>query len=86
MDPWSFEKNRFRIAIVAPSDAPQAEEMANRRKRIHHISVSALREDFVLEEEIQAGFSSRGNASHLFGRVEGALNRYKQTVEEMIAW
>lgn len=42
-------------------------------------------EDFVLGEEIQTGFASRGNPSHLLGRFEGALNRFNLTVEEMLA-
>ena len=42
-------------------------------------------EDFVLGEEIQAGFASKGNPSHLFGRFEGALNRFNLVVEELIA-
>ena len=41
-------------------------------------------EDFELGEEIQSGFASRGNPSHLFGRFEGALNRLNLLVEDMI--
>lgn len=41
-------------------------------------------EDFELGEEIQSGFASRGNPSHLFGRFEGALNRFNLSVEEMM--
>ena len=49
------------------------------------ITVTALMEDFELGEEIQSGFASRGNPSHLFGRFEGALHRFNASVEEMLA-
>ncbi len=35
-------------------------------------------------EGIQAGYESRGKPTHLFGRFEGALNRYNLAVEVMI--
>ena len=47
--------------------------------------MAALSEDFELGEEVQAGFASRGNPSHLFGRFEGALNWFNVAIEEMIA-
>ena len=42
-------------------------------------------EGFVLDEEVQAGFYSKGNPSHLFGRFEWALNQFNLIVEELIA-
>ena len=42
-------------------------------------------DDFVLDEEVQAGFYSKGNPSHLFGRFEWALNQFNLIVEELIA-
>ena len=48
------------------------------------ITVTALMEDFELGEEIQSGFACKGNPSHLFGRFEGALNRFNLAVEEML--
>lgn len=85
MEPVSEQLTRFRMSTVVPKDAAQTDEMAKHWKRNHMISVMALKEDFELGEEVQAGFASRGNPSHLFGRFEGALNRFNLTVEEMIA-
>ena len=42
-------------------------------------------EDFVLDEEVQAGFYSKRNPSQLFGRFEWALNQFNLIVEELIA-
>ena len=84
-EPLAVNQTRFRMATVVPASAPQTEEMEAHWRKNHAISVTALKEDFELAEEIQAGFASRGNPSHLFGRFEGALNRFNIAVEEMIA-
>lgn len=84
-EPLSVGQTRFRMATIVPKSAPENDEMAAHWQRNHKISVTALKEDFELGEEIQAGFASRGNPSHLFGRFEGALNRFNLTVEEMLS-
>jgi phenylpropionate dioxygenase-like ring-hydroxylating dioxygenase large terminal subunit len=84
-EPVSVGRTRFRMATVVPKDAPDTEEMRTHWKRNHVISVTALKEDFELGEEVQSGFASRGNPSHLFGRFEGALNRFNLAVEEMLS-
>ena len=85
MEPVSVGKTRFRTATVVPKDAPRTEEMEKHWKINHDISVTTLKEDFEIGEEIQSGFASRGNPSHVFGRFEGALNRFNLAVEELIA-
>ncbi|MDJ0820421.1 MAG: SRPBCC family protein [Paracoccaceae bacterium] len=84
-EPVSVDTTRFRMATTVPNSAPQNDEMEAHWRRNQKITVTALMEDFELGEEIQAGFASRGNPSHLFGRFEGALNRFNLAVEEMIA-
>jgi hypothetical protein len=37
------------------------------------------------DDQIQSGLVSRGKPSHLFGRFEGALNRFNFVAEKMIA-
>ncbi|NOD95232.1 hypothetical protein GS636_20740 [Ruegeria sp. HKCCD4884] len=85
IEPVSEAKTRFRMATVVPTDAPRTEDMEKHWQLNHRISLTALKEDFEIGEEIQAGFASRGNPTHLFGRFEGALNRFNLAVEEMIA-
>lgn len=84
-EPLSVDCTRVRMATLVPADAPDTPEMAAHWKKNQKITVTALWEDYVLGEEIQAGFASRGNPSHLFGRFEGALNRFNLAVEEMLA-
>ncbi len=84
IEPVSEAKTRFRMATVVPTDAPRTEDMDKHWQLNHRISLTALKEDFEIGEEIQAGFASRGNPTHLFGRFEGALNRFNLAVEEMI--
>lgn len=85
IEPVSVDKTRFRMATVVPHDAPRTDDMEAHWRLNHKISITALKEDFELGEEIQSGFASRGNPTHIFGRFEGALNRLNLTVEELIA-
>ena len=84
-EPLAHDRTRVRMATLVPRSAPETEEMQARWDKNQRITVTALMEDFELGAEIQSGFASRGNPSHLFGRFEGALNRFNLTVEEMLA-
>lgn len=84
-EPVSESVTHMRMATLVPNSAPRTEEMQAHWEKNQKITVTALMEDFELGEEIQAGFASKGNPSHLFGRFEGALNRFNKVVEEMIA-
>ncbi|MEM8731285.1 MAG: SRPBCC family protein [Pseudomonadota bacterium] len=84
-DPVSEARTDLRLMTLVPQDTPDTDEMQDHWDKNWSITLATLMEDFELGEEIQAGFSSRGNPSHLFGRFEGALNRLNLTVEEMIA-
>ena len=84
-EPLSFERTRVRMATLVPRSVPDTPEKQAYWDKNQRITVTALMEDFELGEEIQSGFASRGNPSHLFGRFEGALNRFNLTVEDMLA-
>ena len=73
------------MATLAHSNEPQTVQKQAYWDKNQRITVTAIMEDFVLGEEVQAGFASKGNPSHLFGRFEGALNRFNLVVEELIA-
>lgn len=83
-EPLSEAITHMRMATLVPRSAPQTEEMQAHWEKNQEITVTALMEDFELGEEIQSGFASRGNPTHLFGRFEGALNRFNLAIEEMI--
>ncbi|QDG78612.1 aromatic ring-hydroxylating dioxygenase subunit alpha [Labrenzia sp. PHM005] len=84
-EPMAADHTRVRIATLAPRSFPDTEEMRERWAKNQLITKTTLLEDFELGEEIQAGFASKGNPSHLFGRYEGALNRFNLVVEEILA-
>ena len=84
LQPVSAGETKLRLATIVPSDAPKTDEMTEHWSKNHKITLKTLMEDFVLGEEIQSGFASKGNPSHLFGRFEGALNRFNLAIEEMI--
>ena len=84
-EPLAMDLTRIRMATLVPRAAPDTDEMQAHWQKNQTITVTALMEDFELGEEIQSGFASRGNPSHIFGRFEGALNRFNLAVEEMIA-
>lgn len=83
--PRAEDHTTLRIVTLVPADKIEGEEMQAHWALNQKITLATLAEDFELGEEIQSGFASRGNPSHLFGRYEGALNRFNLTVEEMIA-
>ena len=84
-EPVAEDMTRMRLATLVPASSPDDDQTRAYWAKNHAITMATLREDFELAEEIQAGFASRGNPSHLFGRFEGALNRFNLLVEEMIA-
>ncbi|WP_170560179.1 aromatic ring-hydroxylating oxygenase subunit alpha [Ruegeria atlantica] len=84
-EPITHDLTHVRMATLVPRALPDTEEMQAHWDKNQKITVTALMEDFQLGEEIQSGFASRGNPSHLFGRFEGALHRFNACVEEMLA-
>ena len=84
LEPRATDLTLVRMATLVPRSVPETDEMQARWEKNQTITRTALMEDFTLGEEIQSGFASRGNPSHLFGRFEGALNRFNLVVEEMV--
>ena len=85
IEPMAEDRTGVRVATLVPRSVPETDETQGRWEKNQKITMAALLEDFELSEEIQAGFASRGNPSHLFGRFEGALNWFNVAIEEMIA-
>ena len=85
LEPLAEYRTGVRVATLVPRSIPDTDETQGRWEKNQKITMAALSEDFKLGEEIQAGFASRGNPSHLFGRFEGALNWFNVAIEEMIA-
>lgn len=85
LEPLAEDRTGVRVATLVPRSVPETDETQGRWEKNQKITMAALSEDFELGEEVQVGFASRGNPSHLFGRFEGALNWFNVAIEEMIA-
>lgn len=84
MEPKNQELTAIRLVTLAPAAGAVDAAAAAHWAKNQAITRATLMEDFELGEEIQSGFASRGNPSHLFGRFEGALDRFNRAVEEML--
>lgn len=83
--PLSADRTLLKLATLAPRTGPLAEgKTAEYWRHNHQITMQTLREDFALAEDIQAGLASGANDNFLFGRFEGALARFNQTIEKLI--
>ncbi len=79
-NPLSAGATELRIVTLAPpSDDPE------HWARNHAITTTTLDEDFVIGESIQSTAASGANNEMIFGRFEGALAKFNQTVERHLA-
>jgi len=81
-EPISAGQTRIRLATLVPkSEADRTEHWANN----HKITSTTLDEDFEIGESIQSTLSSGANTELLFGRFEGALDQFNQSVERHLS-
>lgn len=80
-EPLAPSKTSLRVTTLAPIHGPLAEgKTAKYWQRNHQITAATLQEDFQIGEGIQAGLASGASDHLLFGRFEGALDRFNRTV------
>lgn len=77
-EPIGPDKTRLRLSTLVPKAEA---ERTDHWQRNHHITRTTLDEDFVIGERMQATLLSGANQSMLFGRFEGALDAFNQTVD-----
>ncbi len=83
LEPLSAGRSKLRISTVVPADAgPDLDTHWAQNQKITRIT---LAEDFAIGEGIQAGLASGANTHLTFGRYEGALDSFAQTVEQALA-
>ncbi|MEM6858455.1 MAG: SRPBCC family protein [Pseudomonadota bacterium] len=80
-DPKAADRTDLRIATLIPADAISDEAHWARN---HAITRTTLDEDFAIGEGIQAGLTSGANSTLTFGRFEGALTAFNQTVADTL--
>ena len=76
-EPVSPDQTRLRLSTLVPKHAA---DQGDHWAQNHHITLTTLDEDFVIGESIQSTLSSGANEDMLFGRFEGALNVFNQTI------
>lgn len=79
--PLSADRTKLQLTSLVPISGPMAADDAH-WKTNHDITVTTLKEDFVIGEAIQQGLSSGANEDLLFGRFEGALDKFNQIVDD----
>ncbi|MEO0423742.1 MAG: aromatic ring-hydroxylating dioxygenase subunit alpha [Pseudomonadota bacterium] len=77
LDAQGPAQTQVRVATLKPSAPGQDDSYWDRN---HALTVATLREDFELAESMQAGMGSGANTALRFGRFEGALHRFNETV------
>ncbi|MEM8937040.1 MAG: SRPBCC family protein [Pseudomonadota bacterium] len=84
-EPLSPSQTRLRLATLAPTIGPDAQDKDDAHWRQNHqITMMTLDEDFTIGESIQANCGSGANATMVFGRFEGALGRFNDAVESAL--
>jgi len=83
--PISAGKTELRLATMVPRSGHYGEGKGQAYwERNHAITMNTLKEDFEIGEGIQRGLASGANSELNFGRFEGALEVFKQTVNELV--
>lgn len=82
-EPLAPGRTGLRLATLAPTSGVLAEGKGdNHWQHNHAITIRTLEEDIRIGEGIHAGLASGANDHLLFGRFEGALDRFNRTVAE----
>ena len=79
--PVSAGQSELRLVTLVPK---QSSNDAAYWQRNHEITTSTLAEDFDIGESIQAVAMSGANEDMVFGRFEGALDKFNQVVERYL--
>lgn len=80
LEPLGPDRTHLSLRTLVPAD----DDRTAHWERNHAITQETLSEDFAMGESIQSGMQSGANAELQFGRFEGALHRFNNTVERML--
>lgn len=73
-----------RTRIALRTMAPEGEQSATHWERNHRITCTTLAEDFTIGESIQSGLESGANEFLTFGRFEGALHHFNESIAQAL--
>jgi len=84
-EPLAPGRTGLRLATLAPTGSESAGgKSRDHWQRNHAITIRTLEEDMKIGEGVHAGLASGANDHVLFGRFEGALDRFNRTVAEYL--
>lgn len=78
IDPLSEGQTRLRLITLVPNDTNKTDDYWQKN---HAITITTLNEDFDIGESIQANAENGTIETLLFGRFEGALQTFNQSVD-----
>lgn len=81
ISPLAVDRSEVRLMTLKPAHSTHSEDYWARN---HQLTVTTLNEDFDIGESIQSGLLSGANDALRFGRFEGALNRFNETVRSYL--
>ncbi len=79
MEPVAQDETTVRMTTLKPRDSAEPDSYWDKN---HGLTVETLNEDFDLAESMQSGMDSGANEALNFGRFEGALHRFNETIRE----
>ena len=83
--PLSVSQTQITVTTLRPKQAdPLTDKQTAYWDKNHALTVTTLNEDFEIGEKIQAGLAHGVNTSLTFGRFEGALDAFNQTVDHAL--
>lgn len=83
--PLSVNETRIRCVTLRPrKEDPLTEKEQSYWDKNHTLTVTTLNEDFELGEQIQTGLALGVNDHMTFGRFEGALHKFNETVDAVL--
>lgn len=81
LQPLAVDQTELRLVTLKPRESAKPQEYWDAN---HALTIKTLSEDFDLAESMQSGMASGANEVLNFGRFEGALQRFNDTVRSYL--
>jgi phenylpropionate dioxygenase-like ring-hydroxylating dioxygenase large terminal subunit len=84
LEPLTASSTRVRLSTLVPNDRIEDKADLAHWAKNHAITAATLKEDYELGESIQSGLESGANEHLTFGRFEGALASFNQSIRRQL--
>ncbi len=79
--PLSVGETGIEVTSLVPTSAVRSERAIRHWRANHALTVTTLREDFKIAEQVQRGAASGANEHYRFARFEAALSRWHELID-----